>query len=180
MGQFSKWLLHEDQKELFDYLFANVLNIVFLAVTALVLWPMGQAMTSWRLAKGYWVFCILLIWTAIILSLFQRIFRLDMDSHYDIYVITGLLVSGVLQVGWSAFAALTIHMSFATATVWIDVVLFIVGLFSSYAACALVSAFYMGSIYRMVNLVLALLSYIVFILWPTGARALYGWFFDLF
>jgi hypothetical protein len=180
MGQFSKWLLHEDQKELFDYLYANVLNIVFLAVTALVLWPMGQAMTSWRLAKGYWIFWIVLIWTAIILILFQRIFRVDMDSHYNVYVITALLLSGFLQLGWSAFAALVIHTSFATATVWIDVVLFIVGLFSSYVAWAIVSAFYMGSIYRIVNLVLAILSYLIFILWPTGARALYGWFFDLF
>lgn len=180
MGQFSKWLLHENQKELFDYLFANVLNVLFLAVTALVLWPMGQAITSWRLAKGYWIFCIVLIWTAIIFSLFQRLFRIDMDSHYDIYVITGLLVSGVLQVGWSAFAALIIHASFATAPVSIDVVLFIVGLISSYLACALVSAFYMGSIYRTVNLVLAILSYLIFILWPTSARVLYGWFFDLF
>jgi len=180
MGQLSKWLLHEDQKELFDYLFANALNIVFLAVTALILWPMGQAMTSWRLAKGYWIFWIVLILTAIILILFQRIFRVDMDSHYDIYVITALLVSGLLQAGWSAFAALIIHTSFDTAPVWIDVVLFIVGLFSSYVACAIVSAFYMGSIYRMVNLFLAMLSYLVFILWPTSARVLYGWFFDFF
>ena len=180
MGQFSKWLLHEDQKELFDYLYANVLNLVFLAVTALVLWPMGQAMTSWGLAKGYWIFWIVLIWTSILVYLFQRIFRVDMDSHYDLYVISGLAVSSVLQVGWSAFAALVIHNSFATAPVWIDVVLFIVGLFSSFVACAIVSAFYMGSIYRTVNLILAILSYLIFILWPAAARTLYGWFFDLF
>jgi hypothetical protein len=32
MGEFSRWLLHEDRKELFDYLFAVVLNAVFLAL----------------------------------------------------------------------------------------------------------------------------------------------------
>ena len=180
MGQFSKWLLHEDQKELFEYLYANVLNVVFLAVTALVLWPMGQAMTSWRLAKGYWIFWIVLIWTAIILYLCQRIFRIDIDSHYDIYVISALLLSGFLQLGWSAFAALVIHNAFASAPTWIDAVLFIVGLCSSYVACAIESAFYMGSIYRLVNLILAILSYLIFILWPRSARTLYGWFFDLF
>ena len=42
MGEFSKWLLHENQKELFDYLFAIVLNIIFLALTALLLWPLGR------------------------------------------------------------------------------------------------------------------------------------------
>lgn len=53
MGEFSKWLLHEDQKELFDYLFALVLNTVFVGLTALLLRPMGRAMFALRLAKGY-------------------------------------------------------------------------------------------------------------------------------
>jgi hypothetical protein len=45
MGEFSKWLLHEDQKEWFDYLFALALNVVFVAITAL-LWPLGRAMLA--------------------------------------------------------------------------------------------------------------------------------------
>jgi len=51
MGEFSKWLMHEDQKELFDYLFAIVLNIVFLAIIALLLWPLGKATTAFRLRR---------------------------------------------------------------------------------------------------------------------------------
>src|ERR671914_827547 len=109
MGEFAKWLLHEDQKELFDYLFANVLTIVFLALSALLLWPMGRTMMAVSLAKGYWVFWIVLILTAVILILFQRLFRLDMYSHFDAYVISGLVVSGFLQAGWSAFAALVVR-----------------------------------------------------------------------
>jgi len=62
MGQFSKWLLHEDQKELFDYLFAVVLNVSFLAITGLLLWPMGHAVLVWRFTKGYWVFYVVLFW----------------------------------------------------------------------------------------------------------------------
>ena len=87
MGQFSKWLLHEDQKELFDYLFAVVLNISFLALTALLLWPMGEALMAWRLAKGSWVFWVVLLWSSIIVLLLQRMLRVDMYSHYDAYVI---------------------------------------------------------------------------------------------
>ena len=81
MGQFSKWLLHEDQKELFDYLFAVVLNILFLGISALVLWPMGQVGLAWRLTKGYWVFWVVLFWTAILLLILQRRLRVDMYSH---------------------------------------------------------------------------------------------------
>jgi hypothetical protein len=63
MGEFAKWLLHEDQKELFDYLFAIVLNIAFLVLTALLLWSMGRATMVLSLAKAYWIF-----WTAVTLA----------------------------------------------------------------------------------------------------------------
>ncbi len=180
MGQFANWLLHEEQKELFDYLFANVLNILFLVFTALLLWPLGQAMMAWRLTKGYWVFWIALILTSVVLLILQRVFRVDLYSRYDVYVISGLVLSGLLQAGWSAFAALVVHDFAAATRTWVDVVLYGAGLFSCYVACVIVSAFYMGGIYRMVNLPLAILSYIVFCVWPSAARALYGWFFDIF
>ena len=81
MGEFSKWLLHEDQKELFDFLFAIVLNIVFLVLIALLLWPLGKATIAFRLTKGYWYFWAVLIVTSSLLVLAQRIFRMDLYSH---------------------------------------------------------------------------------------------------
>ena len=180
MGQFSKWLLHEDQKELFDYLFAVVLNVSFLAITALLLWPMGHAVLAWRLTKGYWVFYVVLFWTAILLLILQRRLRVDMYSHYDAYVISGLVVSGVMQAGWSAFAALLIRDFTAEASIGIDIVLYGVGVFSCYVACVIVAAFYMGSIYRFTNLLIAMLTFVLFSVWPSSARVLFGWFLDLF
>ena len=99
MGEFSKWLLHEDQKELFDYLFAVVVNILFLALTTLMLWPLGRASFALHLAKGYWVFWTVVIITSSVLVLVQRIFRMDLYSHPHAYVISGLALSGFLQVG---------------------------------------------------------------------------------
>jgi hypothetical protein len=180
MGQFSKWLLHEDQKELFDYLFAVVLNVSFLAITVLLLWPMGHAVLAWRLTKGYWVFWVVLFWTAILLLILQRRLRVDMYSHYDAYVISGLVISGVLQAGWSAFAAIIVRDFTADASIWIDIVLYGVGVFSCYVACVIVAVFYMGSIYRFTNLLIALGTFVVFSIWPVAARGMYGWFFDLF
>lgn len=180
MGEFSKWLLHEEQKELFDYLFAIVLNIIFLALTALLLWPLGRTIMALRLAKGYWSFWAVLIITTSVLVLVQRIFRMDLYSHSDAYVISGLALSGFLQAGWSAFAALVVHNSVAGAPVWTTVILYAVGGFSSYVACVVVGAFFMGTLYRMVSLALGIVSFIVFSIWPTAGGAIYGWFFDLF
>jgi hypothetical protein len=180
MGEFSKWLLHEDQKELFDYLFAIVLNAVFLALTALLLWPLGRTTIAFRLAKGYWIFWTVIIVTALLLALVHRIFRMDLYSHPDAYVITGLVVSSFLQVGWSAFAVLVVQNSIAGAPVWLMIILHAAGGVSTYVACVIVGAFFTGTLYRFVSLALGIISFIVFSVWPAAGGAIYGWFFDLF
>lgn len=180
MGYFAKWLLADEQKELFDYLYANVLNVVFLAIIALVLWPFGRAWMAYSLAKGYWVFWCVMILCAIALVLFRRIFRIDLDTRYDAYVLSALAVSSFLQAGWSAFAALTVQGFVAGAPFWTTAALYVVGFLSCYVAFGIVCAFYMGSLYKTVNLPLSVVSFVVFSLWPAAGRTLYGWFFDLF
>ena len=59
------------------------------------------------------------------------------------------------------------------------VVLYGIGLLSSYLAFAVATSFYQGSIYKVVALPLALIAYLAFCLWPAAARAIYGWFFAL-
>lgn len=180
MGQFAKWLLHEEQKEFFDYLFAIVLNAVFLLLVALLLWPMGRAGLAWRLAKGYWIFWIAVILVASLVALAHRVFRMDLYSRANAYVITGLVTGGFLQVGWSAFVAPFVHNAAAGASVWVGIVMYAIGLLSCWVATVIVAAFYLGTLYRMVNLALAAASFIVFSMWPTAGRAIYGWFFELF
>lgn len=180
MGEFSKWLLHEDRKELFDYLFAVVLNAVFLALVALALWPLGQTATAVGLARGFWAFWTLLILTTALVALVQRLFRLDLDSHADAYIILGLLVSGVLQAGWSAFAALTVGGSATGAPLWLAALLYFIGLLSCWVAFNVVAAYYVGSIYRMANLTVAAVGYVLFCAWPAAGRALFGWFYDFY
>lgn len=180
MGQFSKWLLHEDQKEFFDYLFAVVLNAVFLACIALLLWPLGRATMAWRLTKAYWIFWTAVIAVSCLLALAQRIFKMDLYSRSDAYIITGLAVSAFLQVGWSAYAAPVVHSSVTGAPVWMMIILYIVGGISAYVAAVIVGAFYMGGLYRLVNSALAILSFALFSVWPSAGTAMYGWFFNIF
>ena len=179
MGEFSKWLLHEDQKELFDYLFAIVLNIFFLALTTVLLWPLGSATSALRLAKGYWIFWTVVIMTSALMVLLQRLFRMDLYSHFDAYVISGLALSGFLQAGWSAFVALVVRNSLTDPSIWKAVVVYVIGLVSCYVAAVIVGAFYVGGLYRMINLGVAAISFVTFSIWPSSGVALYGWFFDL-
>lgn len=179
MGEFSKWLLHDDQKELFDVLFATALNLVFLALVALLLWPMGRVWLAFSLAKGYLTFWGVIYLVNGVVIILRRIFRVDIDSHYDVYVISALVVSGFMQAGWSAFAAPTVQGFTGGAPMWMTCALYLVGFLSCYVAFTIVSAYYSGYIYRHVNLLLAVVSFIVFSVWPASGRAIYGWFFNL-
>jgi len=172
--------MHDDQKELFEALFASVLTIIFLGLSALLLWPAGRAWMTFSLMKGFWLFCIVMYVTSIVAVLIQRMFRVDIDTNFDAYVISGLAVSGFLQAGWSAFAVLTVHSFTGGAPVWVAVLLYVVGFISCYVAFNIVSTFYVGSIYRQTNVLLAFASFIIFSVWPASGRLLYGWFFDLF
>src|ERR1044072_4567058 len=138
MGEFSKWLLHEVQKELFDYLFAVVLNVFFLALVTLMLWPLGKASFALHLAKGYWVFWTVVIIASAVMILVQRSFRIDLDSRFNAYVISGLILSGFLQIGWSAFAALAVRTSITSMSIWMAVVVILVGVVSCYVTTVVV------------------------------------------
>lgn len=177
MGGFSRWLLHEDQKEFFDYLFALVLNIIFVGLIALLLWPLGQVSMAIRLAKGYWMFWTVLIATNALLAVVRHYFRVDLYESYNAYVISALALSGILQIGWSAFAAPVVRDAVADASLWMAIVLYAIGVVSSYIASVIVGAYYSGSLYRLVNSTLAILSFVAFSVWPFAGLAIYGWFF---
>jgi hypothetical protein len=83
-------------------------------------------------------------------------------------------------VGWAAFIALTLHSFADDATGWRIVVLYLTGTVSCIIAFYVVSSFYQGHFYRFVSFPLALVSFLVFSVWPVTGRLLYGWFFDLF
>ncbi len=78
MGAFAKWLLHEDQKQLFEDLYSSLVNLLFIGFVALLFWFLGRLDFAVRLMKGYWIFWIVLPTTAVLLVLFQRIFRVDL------------------------------------------------------------------------------------------------------
>lgn len=180
MAEMIRWLMHDEQKELYGIVFSIVLNIAFLALVALVLWPLGEATMGLRLAKGYLLFWMIVSLATALLYLIHRLFRVNIYDHADAYVNSNLAVSCFLQAGWSAFAALVAGSLAAGTSVWLVLVLYLAGLLSCFVALNIVSAFYHGQIYRFINLPLALVSFIMFSVWPILARGTYGRFFDLF
>ena len=169
-GELSKWLMHDDQKELFEVLVASALNVVFLALIVLLLWPLGRPMLACRLALGYVVLWGLTCVAALLGNRIQEFFGVNIYDRSRAYVISNLVVSCFLQVGWSAFAALTVHRFAPGAPTWLVLILYLVGGLSCLVAFFAVSSFYQGHIYKLVSLPLALICFIAFSVWPPGGR----------
>jgi hypothetical protein len=180
MYQIIDWLMDDERKDLLEVVFALAVNLLFLALAALLLWPLGRAALALSLAKGYVVFWLTVRATSGALALVQRAFRVNLYDRSDAYVISGLAVGGLMLAGWSAFAALAVRGFTADASNWVAVALYAVGALSCVAAFYVVSAFYQGHIYKFINIALAPLSYALFAAWPAAARAAFGWFFDFF
>ena len=173
-GEFSKWLMHDDQKDLFEVLVASALNVVFLALIVLLLWPLGRLSLAFRLAKGYGVLWGATCVAALLGSRIQEFFRVDIYDRPNAYVISNLAVSCFLQVGWSAFASLSVHHFVPGAPVWLVVILYLVGALSCLIAFFAVSSFYQGHVYKLVSLPLALISFIAFSVWRGVGRWLFS------
>lgn len=180
MKQIIDWLMEDEQKYLFEIVFGVAVNLLFLALAALALWPLGRARLALTLAKGYVVFWLTVRVAVGILSLLHHKFRVNIYDRGNLFIISNLVVSGLLQTGWSAFAALTVRGLTADASNWVAVALYAVGALSCLAALYPVGAFFQGHIYRFANFAVAPLTFALFCAWPAAARAAFGWYFNFF
>lgn len=162
-----------------EFFTVAALNLIFVGLLALALWPFGATALAGRLAKGYAV-----LWGATALGAMTIAVAhnfLGVDEHWDfsLFLYSNLAVAVALVVCWSAFVALTVH-DFAGATFGTAAPFYVVGFLSSFFGMMAVGAFFQGGFYKLVNLPVALVCYVLFAIWPAAARFLYGWFFALF
>lgn len=162
-----------------DLLVAVALQVAFVLLSALVLWPFGKAVLAWQVAKGFSLFFLVVVAVVLLAALLQKLFRIEDDPPSSPFVISNLLLSACVQVGWSAFAALAIAGQAAGATMFALIVLHLVGFLSTMIAKTTTDVFFKGNLYAAVNALLTMIAYIVFAIWPVAARAAYGWFFAL-
>jgi hypothetical protein len=161
--------LSEDTRRLgFDLLIAAGLNGILFLLGALVLWPMGKAGLVGHLAKGFCLFAIATGLAVGVSVLIQRLLRIEADPPSNVFVIMNLVVSGALQLGWAAYAALAARTFAPGASFWAAATVYAVGFLSSLLSQSVVGAFYRGQLYTMVNVLLAVAGYLVFGIWVFG------------
>ena len=175
-----KFLLDRAGAEAWQVIVAVALCLLFPALVALALWPAGMAGVGLRLFKGlclFWLFVVVLWAVAVFV---QWRLRVDLYSHPDAFVVSNLLVSGILMLGWTAFAALVTRDAAAAAGLWLAGVLYLLGLLSGVVACQVLGSFYSGQVYKFACLLVACAGFVLFAAWPAAGRAAFGWLLGLF
>ena len=154
--------LSEDVRRLgLDLAIAAGVNGVFLALSALGLWPLGKARLAGQLARGLAVLTFLIAIVVWVSAWIQERFRIESDPPSTAFVIMNLIVSGALQVGWSAYAALAVAGFTSGASFGAAAALHAVGVLSSFLSNVIVGAFYHGHLYKMANALLSVAGYII-------------------
>jgi hypothetical protein len=169
-----KFLLNRASVEAWQVIAAFALCLLLPALAALALWPTGMSGVGFRLLKGFGLFWVVVLVVYALAAWVQRRLRVDLYSHPDAFVVSNLLVSGLLMLGWTAFAALVTRDAAATG-LWLKGVLYLLGLLSGIVACQVLGSFYSGHIYKFACLLVACAGFILFIAWPAAARAAFGW-----
>jgi hypothetical protein len=174
-----KLLLDRASAEAWQVIVAVVLCLLFPALAALVLWPAGRAALGLSLLKGFGVMWLVVLVVYLLAAFVQRRLRVDLYSHPDAFVVSNVIVSGVLMLGWTAFAALVAGGAAAGAGPWAAGGVYVCGFLSGVVACQVVGSFYSGHIYKLACLILACAGFTLFAVWPAAARAVSGRLFDL-
>ena len=176
-GGLSGWL-DRASAEVWQTLFAATLCLLFPALVALALWPAGKAATGLLLLNGFGLFWLVVSVVYFLAATIQGWLRVDLYSHSDAFVISNVVVSGILIIGWAAFAALAVRDAAAGAGPWLAGGLYLVGFLSGFVACQVIGSYYSGSLYKFASLMLGCASFPVFAVWPAAARTCFGWLFD--
>ena len=180
MWRTLKWMLDRASAEAWQVIAAVALCLLLPALAASALWPAGMAGVGLTLLKGFGVFWVVVAVAFVAAAWAQRRLRVDLYSHPDAFVVSNLLVSGILMLGWTAFAALVTHAAADAAGPWLAGLVYLLGLLSGVVACQVLGSFYSGHVYKFACLLVACAGFALFAAWPAAARATFGRLFGLF
>jgi hypothetical protein len=152
-----------------------VWNLIVLAVMAAMLLPVRRWGLLWEFTRAFavlWGVLLLAAWT---MTLILHRLRVQDDPPSDAYLLSNAAVGVVLLVIWGGDTALLVRESARGAAPWMAVLLYAAGVLASHAAFSAVSAVYIGSFYRLINLGTGVGAFALFSAWPPAARVLFGW-----
>jgi len=159
-----------------DALIALGINLIFGLLAWRVYALLDQTQLTDPMVLGFAALWAVMLIVSVILYIIGRRFRLNLYDRSTLYLSSNVLASALPLLFFAAFVALQTHQAAADSGTLTTIVLFVIGFLACYAAHIVVTVFFRGTIYVLVNWVVVLGSYVVFVLWPAAAQILVGRF----
>jgi len=141
------------------------INVIFLIVATLASGLMGRAAIIGPMVLGFaalWAAMIVITTLLAALARYDR--RFNVYDRAPLYLGINLLASAGPLLIFAAYMALQAHQS-ALGSSWAErLAIYMVGFFASYIAHAIVTLFFDGQFYALINLFIALMGYLLLVL----------------
>jgi hypothetical protein len=141
-------------------------TLAFLVFSSVLTLIIGRFEFTWGLTKGFAVLWLALFIVPSVQNFFLRLIRSNMYEKSGIYVGSNLLFTSLFCLIWVSFIVLLVQLNFSNLGWLALILLYGLGLLSSYVGFGVVTAFYTGTLYRMVALILTILAYGLFCIRP--------------
>jgi hypothetical protein len=150
------------------------INVAFMLLAALAYGLLGVPQMILQLLGSYAALWGVMVIISVALAFIHRLFRLNLYDHTNAYTLLNVIASALPLLAFAAVLALRTH-DVAFGSIAFVIALFVIGFLACYIAHAVVTPFFGGQIYVLVNLVAVLGAFILFAFWPAAAHALFGW-----
>lgn len=141
------------------------INILFVAIAAWVCWLMGHVAFIGPLVLGFvglWAAMIVITTLLAVIARYNRQF--NMYDRAALYLGANIITSAVPLLAFVAYIVMQAHQAVLGAG-WIErLALYGVGFLASYIAHAIVTVFFNGQLYAIINLFIALIGYLLLVL----------------
>lgn len=144
--------------------YALLLNVIYVGIFGLTHYFLGSHLDLYAVVYDNVLLWVLLFVSIQVVSLLCKVFRWSNDATVpliiNVFIVIILLLLSGLLLAWYTQA------SFEALGTWQRGVLHVLGFLYAYLMFAVVTSFYTGSIFKLVGLAVALLSYLVFAFFP--------------
>jgi hypothetical protein len=141
-------------------------TLAFLVFSSLLTLIIGRFEFTWGLTKGFAVLWLALFIVHGVQNFLLRLIRSNMYDKSGIFVGSNLLFSSLFCLIWVSLTVLQVQLNRSDLGWFALVLLYGLGLLSSYVGFGVVTTFYTGTLYRMVGLVLTVLAYVLLCIRP--------------
>jgi len=162
-------------KDIKNQLIALLINIVYFGIFWGIHKLFGTEFDTYTFLIGNLVLWVSFSVTINLMSLFRRIFKLELTD--GVPLVTNMIFVVIITLSSVFFIAWQTQIAMESLVLWKYIVIHVFGFLYAYLVYGIITVFYSGGIFKIISLPLSLIGYLVFAIFPKLTSYLGSLFF---